>query len=85
MVGVVSLSLNVVIYVSLYITIEMASDKCGQLHYVKDCMCALPAIHRRFILLIGLNEGMRYDVTKVLPIVGPNVISYGPTNGFQIR
>jgi len=35
----------------------------GKACYVKHCTCSLPVIHKRFSLLIWLNEIVRYDAT----------------------
>jgi len=39
------------------------SDKCGKARYVKHCLCAQPAIHKRFSFLIGSYDVVCYDVS----------------------
>ena len=41
---------------------ERRSDKCDKACYDHECMHALPAKHKRFSLLIGLNDIVHYDV-----------------------
>ena len=46
-------------------TLEMTSNaltKSGKVCYVKHCKCTEPKIHKRFSLLIGLNDCVQYDI-----------------------
>jgi len=42
------------------------SDKCRKACHVKHCMCPLPAIHKRFSLLIGHCALWRYVNSRLL-------------------
>jgi len=46
--------------------LQMTSDarkNSGKARYVKHCKCALPVILKRFSLLIGPNDVVRYGIT----------------------
>jgi len=69
------------------------SDKCRKAYYIKHCTCAKPEKHKRFSLLIGLNDVVHHECSycnvNVLlcnfpPFVPPDVILDGPTNGSSI-
>ena len=44
-----------------------SSDKCREARCATHCMCAKSAIHKRYLLLIGTNNIVRYDVTSFSP------------------
>ena len=59
------------------------SDKYGKASYVKHCMCAWPAIHRKFFFWLAQMTLCVMTLCNFPPFIRPNVISGGPTNGLS--